>query len=43
MRGVGKEGSGVVKEEIILGAESGGPEEGKIGGVAGGEEVDVWV
>ncbi len=43
MRGVGEEGGGVVEEEIVLGAEGGGPEEGEIGGVAGREEVDVWV
>ena len=32
-----------MEEEVVLGAKGGGPEEREIGGVAGGEEVDVWV
>ena len=43
MRGVGEEGRGVVEEEIVLGKEGGWPEEGEVGSIAGGEEVDVWV
>ena len=43
MRGVREESGGIVEEEIVLGEEGGWREEGEVGGVAGGEEVDVGV
>lgn len=43
MRDVREESGGVVEEEAVLSKEGGGPEEGEVGSVAGGEEVDVGV
>lgn len=43
MCGIREESGGVVEEEIVLREEGGWPEEGEVGGVAGGEEVDMGV